>query len=89
MYPCPALQHRLHPGILSGPFVILRFPTDGDGKPTEPPTVYIDGFTGALYLDKEHEVQRYDQAFRGMGTTALDQSASKRLIEAAIKELAK
>ena len=26
----------LHHGIMSGPFVILRFPINGDGKATEP-----------------------------------------------------
>lgn len=29
---------ELHHGIMSGPFVILRFPLNGDGKETEPPT---------------------------------------------------
>jgi hypothetical protein len=42
----------LHHGVMSGPFVILRFPPNGDGRDSEPATIYIDGFTGALYLDK-------------------------------------
>ena len=51
---------------MSGPFVILRFPVNGDGRESEPATIYIDGFTGALYLDKAVEVDRYAQAFTGI-----------------------
>lgn len=79
----------LHHGVMSGPFVILRFPAHGDGKYTEPPTVYVDGFTGALYLDKPNEIERYDAAFKAIRRSALDQAGSTRLIKAAIKELGK
>ncbi|MFE2742856.1 DUF5753 domain-containing protein [Streptomyces scopuliridis] len=48
-----------HDGIMSGPFVMMRFPTNGDGRETEPPTVYVEGFTGALYLDRPNEIERY------------------------------
>jgi transcriptional regulator with XRE-family HTH domain len=76
----------LHPGVMSGPFVILRFPLNGDGRETEPPTVYVDGFTGALYLDKAGEIGRYDQAFQGIWRTALDEQASRDLIQRAARE---
>ncbi|WP_280706808.1 DUF5753 domain-containing protein [Kitasatospora sp. GP30] len=70
----------LHLGVLTGAFGILRFPLNGDGSESEPPTVYADGFTGALYLDKPHEVERYDNVFRNLQQTALDDQASRRLI---------
>lgn len=79
----------LHYGLMSGPFIVMRFPTNGDGKDTEPPTIYVDGFTGALYLDKPHEVERYDRAFKAIEGSALDQAGSKSLIEAAVRELGK
>ena len=41
----------LYPGVMSNPFVILRFSVNGDGRESEPATIYTDGFTGALYLD--------------------------------------
>ncbi|MEU9333268.1 helix-turn-helix transcriptional regulator [Streptomyces sp. NPDC048290] len=69
-----------HAGVLSGPFVILRFPTNGDGVDTEPPTVYADGYTGGLYLDKPREVEQYEAAFAGIWDAALDEQASQRLI---------
>jgi transcriptional regulator with XRE-family HTH domain len=77
----------LHHGIMSGPFVMLRFPTDGDGREAEPPTVYCDGFTGDLYLDKPHEVERYGAAFQSIWRTALDEPTSKDLIVKMAREL--
>jgi transcriptional regulator with XRE-family HTH domain len=77
----------LHHGVMSGPFVILRFPPDGDGKDTEPPTVYVEGFTGALYLEKPGEVERYTTAFASIWGSALGELASKSLIHNAIKEI--
>lgn len=70
----------LHPGVVSGPFVILRFPLNGDGSETEPPTVYSDGYTGGLYLDRPTEVERYDTAFQGIWNASMDEQASRRLI---------
>ncbi|GAA3847980.1 Scr1 family TA system antitoxin-like transcriptional regulator [Streptomyces sedi] len=69
-----------HAGIVTGPFSILRFPLTGDGKETEPPTVYADGYTGNLYLDKPKELERYETAFRGIWQAAHDEQASQRLI---------
>ncbi|ARF56010.1 MULTISPECIES: helix-turn-helix domain-containing protein [Actinomycetes] len=70
----------LHWGVMSGPFGILRFPVNSDGRDTEPPTVYADGFTGDLYLDKPKEVERYDAAFKDIWEKSLNEQASQRLI---------
>jgi hypothetical protein len=77
----------VHPGVMSGPFVILRFPAGGDGRDTEPATVYKDGFTGALYLDKPREVERYARAFGSLQAACLDEDASRNLIHQAAEEL--
>ncbi len=69
-----------HAGVVTGPFNILRFPRNADGRETEPPTIYADGYTGGLYLDKANEVEQYDTAFRGIWDAALDEQASRRLI---------
>jgi transcriptional regulator with XRE-family HTH domain len=79
----------LHAGVMSAPFVILRFPLNGDGRESEPATVYVDGFTGALYLDKPHEVERYARAFGGIWDACLDEAASRRLIHRAAEEFGK
>jgi len=79
----------VHPGVMSGPFVILRFPVNGDGRESEPATIYKDGFTGALYLDKPQEVERYARAFGGIQGACLDEDASRNLIQQAAEELRK
>jgi len=79
----------LHHGALSGPFVILRFPLNGTGQETEPTTVYVEGFTGALYLDKPHEIERYTTAFTNSWESSLDEKASRELMSRVAKEQGK
>ncbi|MGH3821897.1 MAG: helix-turn-helix domain-containing protein [Pseudonocardiaceae bacterium] len=79
----------LHRGVMSGPFEILRFPLNANGEETEPPIVYIEGLTGALYLDKPPEVDRYDAVFANIWESALDEAASRELITQVIRELNK
>jgi hypothetical protein len=79
----------LHHGIMSGPFVMLRFPLNGNGQDTEPPTVSVDGFTGDLYLDRPHEVEQYNTAFTNIWESSLDERASQELITQVTRELGK
>ena len=41
---------------------------NGGGVDSEPPTIYQEMYTGALYLDKPTEVKRFDAAFEAIGT---------------------
>jgi len=77
----------LHPGMMSGPFEVLRFPVNGGGLESEPPTVYADIYTGAIYLDKKHEVECYDRAFGDIWEIALGEGESRDLIRQAAEEL--
>ncbi|MFI0940679.1 helix-turn-helix domain-containing protein [Streptomyces sp. NPDC021020] len=79
----------LHYGLMSGSFTMLRFPLGGDGQPTEPPTVYVGGFTGDLYLDKPNEIERYDGAFQAIWGRCLGDEETTRLIQQAARELRK
>jgi transcriptional regulator with XRE-family HTH domain len=76
----------MHAGIMSGPFVVLEFPASGNGRASEPPTVYVDGFTGALFLDKPGEINRYRAAFGDIWAAAVDEAASRNLIVKAAEE---
>jgi hypothetical protein len=78
----------LHRGALTGPFVILRFPLNNDGQESEPPVVYVDGFTGALYLEKPGEIHRYHDAYADIAATAMDEPGSRALILDAAKDRA-
>ncbi|GAA4229950.1 hypothetical protein GCM10022254_23570 [Actinomadura meridiana] len=66
----------LHAGIVSSQFVMMHFPTNGDGRPSEPTTVYVEGFIGALYLEKPEEVERYEAVFTSMWNSALNEAES-------------
>jgi transcriptional regulator with XRE-family HTH domain len=77
----------LHAGIMSGPFVILYFPLNGDGRPSEPPTIYQDGYTGALYLDRASELERYEGAWHDIWTSSLDEASSRDRIAKVAREL--
>ncbi|MFE7120353.1 helix-turn-helix domain-containing protein [Streptomyces sp. NPDC057654] len=79
----------LHHGLMSGPFTTLRFPVGGDGQPMEPPTVYMEGFTGDLYLDKPQEIERYDRAFTSIWDTALDAKNTQNMLRQAAKEFSR
>jgi transcriptional regulator with XRE-family HTH domain len=83
------LRARLHRGVLSGPFVLLRFPVNGDGQETEPPVVYVPGFTGALYLERPGEIRRYQEVYTDIAAAALDEHASRTLIRQAAREYAR
>jgi transcriptional regulator with XRE-family HTH domain len=83
------LRAGLHRGVLSGPFVILRFPVNGDGQESEPPVVYVPGFTGALYLEQPTEIRRYQEVYAGIAAAALDEPASRALIRQAAREYAR
>jgi len=78
---------RLNSGMLTGSFEILRFPPNGGVQDSEPPTVFSDLFTGALYLDKPNEVARYDRAFGEIRDAALDAEASRALLRQAAEAL--
>jgi hypothetical protein len=77
----------LHHGLLAGSFTLLRFPLNGNGEESEPPTVYAELHTGAVYLDKPSEIERYSGAFGGFWQQALDEPMSRDLIRQAAEDL--
>ncbi|TDC68482.1 XRE family transcriptional regulator [Actinomadura sp. GC306] len=76
-----------HQGLDTGSFILMRFPTTGDGRNHEPPTVYVQGFTGALYLDKPSEIDRYAEAFKTIWDNALPCGASSALFREIAREM--
>ncbi|MFD6261682.1 helix-turn-helix domain-containing protein [Micromonospora chalcea] len=69
----------------TGTFTMLDFPTDV--RAPEPTTIYMDGPCGAVYLDKPHEIEIYEQAWRSLGELALDVDKSRELLTGLAKEL--
>lgn len=77
-----------HAACNAGQFTVLRFPVAGDGRPVEPPTVYVQGHTGALYLDRPPEVATMDAIFDAVVATIGDENGhrSRQLLRDAARE---
>jgi DNA-binding XRE family transcriptional regulator len=69
-----------HHGLLTGSFVMMDFPEHSIVRLTEPPVVYVQGYTGALYLDQAVEVERFRRAATEIQRVALDVDASRQLL---------
>ncbi|MGW0178729.1 DUF5753 domain-containing protein, partial [Nocardia sp. NPDC003345] len=75
-----------HSGLAAKDFVYLTFPEHLNPVLTEPPVVYVEGFTGALYLDKPGEIDQYQAARDSILHVALDERETQRFIEATARE---
>ncbi len=62
-----------HPGM-DNMFNILRF------ADVAPPVVYVEGLMGWLYLEREHEVAKYQQVFERLCSIALDSQETIELL---------
>lgn len=64
-----------HPAMVS-PFILLRF----DTEPDLVDVVYLEHDTGALYLERPADIDRYTWIFTEIGKLALDEEASRQLV---------
>ncbi|MFC9893323.1 helix-turn-helix domain-containing protein [Nocardia sp. NPDC127579] len=73
-------------GDATGPFTVLQFGIDGKGHQVEPPVVYVEGFTGDLYLERPADVERYLRAHECLRHASLDAQATRNLLRQVAKE---
>jgi transcriptional regulator with XRE-family HTH domain len=71
-----------HAGM-DGAFMILGFP-----EPTDPDVVYVNYYTGTVYLEKPQESERYGLMFNHLRAAALPVDQSRHLIARVADELA-
>ncbi|NEW45943.1 helix-turn-helix domain-containing protein [Nocardia cyriacigeorgica] len=69
-------------GLAVGPYVILEFGT----APIEPTVVYVENYTGDLYLEGESDLQKYRSATAAIQRVALDAVSSRNLLRQMTKE---
>jgi transcriptional regulator with XRE-family HTH domain len=67
---------------MDGSFSLLGFP-----EPSDPKIIYIEYHTGALYLEKQPEVERYRLMFDHLRASALPVDASRTLMARVAAEL--
>lgn len=73
-------------GISTGPFTILDFGIGGKGQPLEPSVVYVESYSGDMYLEREDSVRRYREAFETIKQVAVSAADSKHLLRRIAKE---
>jgi len=71
-----------------GPFTVLEFGLDSRQRSLEPTVIYLEAFTGAMYLDKPSTVAKYEKAFETLRAATLDVQASRRKLRELAKEYA-
>lgn len=81
------LNAASHIGLETGPFVLLEFPIRQLEWMNEPPMVYVEGFTGDLYLGSEAEVAQYRGAYAAIEKAAFTEAKSRTLILKIAKEM--
>lgn len=75
-------------GDAVGSFVVLDFGAPGSERADEPSVVYVEGFTGDLYLEKPSAVERYHRAYEDLRRSAVDAVASRAMLRQMAKEYA-
>jgi hypothetical protein len=80
------LTAKIHEGAEAGTFVILDFPL-GNRTTPEPPVIYCESWTGALYLDRPEEYAAYERVWASLDDLALDEAQSRHLINKIITEV--
>ncbi|MCL7456243.1 helix-turn-helix domain-containing protein [Micromonospora sp. MSM11] len=73
-------------GALAGTFMILDFPLRNRVVP-DPPVVYCESLTGALYLDRPAEIAAYERTWSSLDALALDEGESKQLLTKTVGEV--
>ncbi|MGV9636466.1 helix-turn-helix domain-containing protein [Nocardia rhamnosiphila] len=85
---------RIHPysagltwGMPHGMFTILSFDTVGNGRPAEPPIVFMEGGPSQdVYLEKPDEVHLYSELASAIRSKSLDETQSREMIRRATRE---
>lgn len=73
-------------GDAVGPFVILEPRNLARRQPPDPTVVYVESYTGDLYLEKPAVVARYARAHQELRRVALDDERSRTLLRRVAKE---
>jgi hypothetical protein len=77
-------------GLLSNSFILVEFPQrNGNASLVESPVAYVEGYTGALYQDKEDEIRQYLAVIPEIEKVALSEDQSRDLVLDITKEYEK
>ncbi|MGV9638249.1 helix-turn-helix domain-containing protein [Nocardia rhamnosiphila] len=77
-----------HSGLVVQSFTLFEFPSLRTGRLPEPPVVFVEGFTGALFLEDGQAVARHREAVSGIRAVALSEDDTRRLVQDIAEEYA-
>ncbi|WP_216903755.1 helix-turn-helix domain-containing protein [Nocardia alni] len=75
-----------HLGLTTKDFVYLEFPRHLNPALSEPPVVYVEGYTGNLYVETPSEVEQYQTACAALDRVALGENDTRNLIGSIVEE---
>ncbi|MEU6561742.1 helix-turn-helix domain-containing protein [Nocardia nova] len=75
-----------HPGLLIQSFTLFEFPELSSGRILEPPVVFVDGFTGALFIEDDVLIDRYSSAVQTLRQVALSEDDTRCLLRQIAEE---
>ncbi|WP_280459716.1 helix-turn-helix domain-containing protein [Nocardia carnea] len=78
-----------HSGLVVQSFTLFEFPSLRTGRSPEPPVVFVEGFTGALFLEDREAISRYREAVSDISAVALNEDDTRRLMQEIAEEYAK
>lgn len=77
-----------HSGLIVQSFTLFEFPTLRAARLPEPPVVFVEGFTGALFLEEDKVIERHREAVADLHEVALGADESGRLMHEIAEEFA-
>ncbi len=80
-----------HPGLVVQSFTLFEFPPLHASRSPEPPVVFVEGFTGALFLEEEDSavstvIERHRKAIDEISQVALSVDATRLLVQEIAEE---
>lgn len=75
-----------HFGLVVQSFTLFEFPPLRAGRPPEPPVVFVEGFTGALFHEDDETVMRHREAVSSIREVALNKDDTRRLVQEIAEE---
>ncbi len=77
-----------HFGLIAQSFTLFEFPPLHLNRMPEPPVVFVEGFTGALFLEDEGVIERHRSAVENLREVALSENDTGRLVQEIAEEYA-
>lgn len=77
-----------HFGLIAQSFTLFEFPPLHLNRMPEPPVVFVEGFTGALFLEDDGVIERHRSAVENLREVALSENDTRRLVQEIAEEYA-